>query len=140
MRKAGLNTHQLLTGQSHAMHVVDARDGKLPRPAFHAYRADAGAAAAPAMSSARRAGETSTSRTCPRLSIGTTPMHCDIVVAWDPLPRVVRAIGGNVQQSVTMSEIDLNDAGQLDALRQLAHAVAAGDAERFAVMGRITWN
>ncbi|MNL03163.1 hypothetical protein D3C87_1236910 [compost metagenome] len=33
----------------------------------------------------------------------------------DPAARVVRAIGGNVQQSVTMSEIDLNDAGQLDA-------------------------
>ncbi|MNU00179.1 hypothetical protein D3C72_2432440 [compost metagenome] len=43
-------------------------------------------------------------------------MHCDIVVGVDPATRVVRAIGGNVQQSVSMEEIELGDSGRLDGV------------------------
>jgi hypothetical protein len=113
MRKAGLNNDQFLTGQSHAMYVVDARDGKLPRPAFHIEPMPALPRPGDVICAPR--GRDKYLENLSEIGFGTTPMHCDIVVAVDPAARVVRAIGGNVQQSVTMSEIDLNDAGQLDA-------------------------
>ena len=42
-----------------------------------------------------------------------TPMHCDLVVAVDLSQRWARAVGGNVMQSVSMSEIALDAEGRL---------------------------
>lgn len=45
-----------------------------------------------------------------------TPMHCDLVVAVDLSQRLVHAIGGNVMQAVSMSQIDLDEQGRLSPL------------------------
>ncbi|SDD13999.1 hypothetical protein SAMN05216345_106163 [Cupriavidus sp. YR651] len=113
MRKAGLNNDQFLTGQSHSMYVVDARDGKLARPAFHIVPTPALPRPGDLICAPR--GRDKYLESPAEIGFGTTPMHCDIVVEVDPSARVVKAIGGNVQQSVSMDVIDLNDAGQLDA-------------------------
>ncbi|MDT6962227.1 DUF2272 domain-containing protein [Cupriavidus sp. SZY C1] len=112
MRKAGLDNDQFLTGQSHSMYVVDARDGILPRPAFHVEPVP-GLPRPGDMICAGRGRDKYLSDPS-EIGFGTTPMHCDIVVEVDRAANVVKAIGGNVQQSVSMDVIDLNDAGQLD--------------------------
>ncbi|MDE4919884.1 hypothetical protein ACUXAV_002782 [Cupriavidus metallidurans] len=112
MRKAGLDNDQFLTGQSHSMYVVDARDGILPRPAFHIEPMPAVPRPGDVVCAAR--GRDKYISNVAEIGFGTTPMHCDIVVEVDPAARVVKAIGGNVQQSVSMDVIDMNDAGQLD--------------------------
>jgi len=113
MRKAGLDNDQFLTGQSHSMYVVDARDGILPRPAFHIEPTPAVPRPGDLICAGR--GRDKYISSPDDIGFGTTPMHCDIVVEVDPAARVVMAIGGNVQQSVSMDVIDMNDAGQLDS-------------------------
>lgn len=112
MRHAGLDNAQFLTGQSHSMYVVDARDGILQRPAFHVEPVP-GVPRPGDMICAGRGRDKYLSDPA-EIGFGTTPMHCDIVVEVDRASGVVKAIGGNVQQSVSMDVIDLNDAGQLD--------------------------
>jgi hypothetical protein len=112
MRKAGLDNDQFLTGQSHSMYVVDARDGILPRPAFHIEPLPAVPRPGDLICAGR--GRDKYLSDPSEVGFGTTPMHCDIVVAVDTAAGVVKAIGGNVQQSVSMDEIELNEAGQLD--------------------------
>ncbi len=114
LRKAGLDERQFLTGQSHSMYVVDARDGILPRPAFHIEPVPAMPRPGDLICAGR--GRDRYIEGIGEIGFGTTPMHCDIVVAVDPAARVVRAIGGNVQQSVSMEEIELGDSGRLDGL------------------------
>lgn len=114
LRKAGLDERQFLTGQSHSMYVVDARDGILPRPAFHLEPIPAMPRPGDIICAGR--GRERYLEDIGEIGFGTTPMHCDIVVAVDPAARVVRAIGGNVQQSVSMEEIELGDSGRLDGL------------------------
>lgn len=113
MRKAGLDNDQFLTGQSHSMYVVDARDGILPRPAFHVETLPALPRPGDLICAGR--GRDKYLSDPSEVGFGTTPMHCDIVVEVDRAAGVVKAIGGNVQQSVSMDVIDLNDAGQLDS-------------------------
>lgn len=112
MRRAGLDNDQFLTGQSHSMYVVDARDGILPRPAFHVEPLPAVPRVGDMICAGR--GRDKFISDPSDIGFGTTPMHCDIVVEVDSAAGVVKAIGGNVQQSVSMDVIDLNDAGQLD--------------------------
>ncbi len=112
MRKAGLDNAQFLTGQSHSMYVVDARDGILRRPAFRVEPVP-GLPRPGDMICAGRGRDKYLSDPSD-IGFGTTPMHCDIVVEVDRAAGVVKAIGGNVQQSVSMDVIDLNAAGQLD--------------------------
>ncbi|RDK08057.1 DUF2272 domain-containing protein [Cupriavidus lacunae] len=114
LRKAGLDERQFLTGQSHSMYVVDARDGILPRPAFRIEPVPAMPRPGDIICAGR--GRDRYLEDIAEIGFGTTPMHCDIVVAVDPAARVVRAIGGNVQQSVSMEEIELGDSGQLDGV------------------------
>ncbi|WP_342051719.1 MULTISPECIES: DUF2272 domain-containing protein [unclassified Cupriavidus] len=113
MRKAGLDERQFLTGQSHSMYVVDARDGILPAPAFHIEPVPALPRPGDIVCAAR--GRDKYLENPAEIGFGTTPMHCDIVVEVDPAKREVRAIGGNVQQSVSMDVIELGDSGKLDA-------------------------
>jgi len=112
MRQAGLDNDQFLTGQSHSMYVVDARDGILPRPAFHVEPVPGLPRPGDMICAGRGRDKYLTDPS--EIGFGTTPMHCDIVVAVDRAAGVVKAIGGNVQQSVSMDVIDLNEAGQLD--------------------------
>ncbi|SPD66284.1 conserved protein of unknown function [Cupriavidus taiwanensis] len=114
LRKAGLDERQFLTGQSHSMYVVDARDGILPRPAFRIEPVPAMPRPGDIICAGR--GRDRYLEDIAEIGFGTTPMHCDIVVAVDPAARVVRAIGGNVQQSVSMEEIELGDSGRLDGI------------------------
>lgn len=113
MRKAGLDERQFLTGQSHSMYVVDARDGILPSPAFHIEAVPALPRPGDIICAAR--GRDKYIEDASEIGFGTTPMHCDIVVEVDTAKREVRAIGGNVQQSVSMDVIELGDSGKLDA-------------------------
>ncbi|CAG9173807.1 hypothetical protein LMG23992_02548 [Cupriavidus laharis] len=114
LRKAGLDERQFLTGQSHSMYVVDARDGILPRPAFHLEPVPALPRAGDIICAPR--GRDKYIEDIAEIGFGTTPMHCDIVVSVDPAARLVKAIGGNVQQSVSMEEIELGDSGRLDGV------------------------
>lgn len=113
MRKAGLDERQFLTGESHSMYVVDARDGVLPAPAFHIEPVPALPRPGDVICAVR--GRDKFLEDPAEIGFGTTPMHCDIVVEVDPAAREVRAIGGNVQQSVSMDVIELGDSGKLDA-------------------------
>ncbi len=114
MRRAGLDERQFLTGQSHSMYVVDARDGILPAPAFHIEPVPAMPRPGDIICAPR--GRDKYLDEPAAIGFGTTPMHCDIVVEADPAARVIKAIGGNVQQSVSMTVIELGDSGQLDGV------------------------
>lgn len=114
MREAGLNERQFLTGASHAMYVVDARDGILPEPAFRVVPLPALPRAGDMVCGGR--GRDKYMNDIAEIRFGATPMHCDLVVEVDMAARVVKAIGGNVQQSVSMSLIELGDSGQIDGV------------------------
>jgi hypothetical protein len=114
LRKAGLDDRQFLTGQSHSMYVVDARDGILPRPAFRLEPVPALPRTGDIICAPR--GRDKFLDDIAEIGFGTTPMHCDIVVSVDRAARLVKAIGGNVQQSVSMEEIELGDSGLLDGV------------------------
>lgn len=114
MRQAGLDERQFLTGQSHSMYVVDARDGTLPSPAYRIEPVPAMPRPGDLICAGR--GRDKYLADATEIGFGTTPMHCDIVVDVDKTTREVRAIGGNVQQSVSMSVIELGDSGLLDSV------------------------
>jgi hypothetical protein len=112
MRKAGLDERQFLTGQSHSMYVVDARDGIRPAPAFRVETLPAMPRPGDLICAPR--GRDKYIGSPAEIRFGATPMHCDIVVEVDTAARVVKAIGGNVQQSVSMDVVELGDSGKLD--------------------------
>lgn len=114
MRKAGLSERQFLTGDSHSMYVVDARDGILPAPAFRIEPLPAMPRPGDVICAGRGSDKYLASPAA--IGFGTTPMHCDIVVEVDPAARLVKAIGGNVQQSVSMELIELGDSGMIDGV------------------------
>lgn len=114
LRKAGLDDSQFLTGASHSMYVTDARDHVLPRPAFHVEAVPAMPRPGDLICAAR--GRDKYLGSPAEIGFGTTPMHCDIVVEVDPAAGLVKAIGGNVQQSVSMELVELGDSGQLDGV------------------------
>lgn len=108
MRQAGLTEAQFLTGQAHNLYVTDARDGVLPTPAFHVEPYPALPQPGDMVCSARDTWQDVTR--VEQIRAGHTAMHCDIVVEMDAEQRIVKAIGGNVQQSVSMSLIPWPDA------------------------------
>ncbi|MCA7084781.1 DUF2272 domain-containing protein [Cupriavidus sp. DB3] len=112
LRQAGLNERQFLTGQSHSMYVVDARDGILPAPAFRLEPLPAMPRPGDILCAGR--GRDKYLSGVDEIGFGTTPMHCDIVVEIDATARVVKTIGGNLQQSVSMELIELGDSGMVD--------------------------
>ncbi|KAB0593994.1 DUF2272 domain-containing protein [Cupriavidus gilardii] len=112
LRQAGLNERQFLTGQSHSMYVVDARDGILPAPAFRLEPLPAMPRPGDILCAGR--GRDKYLSSVDEVGFGTTPMHCDIVVEVDATARVVKTIGGNLQQSVSMELVELGDSGLVD--------------------------
>lgn len=112
LRQAGLDDRQFLTGESHSMYVVDARDGILPAAAFRIEPVPAMPRPGDLLCAGRGRDKYLTSPA--EVRFGATPMHCDIVVEVDPAARLVKAIGGNVQQSVSMELIELGDSGRID--------------------------
>lgn len=111
MRRAGLDDDQFLTGQAHSMYVTDARDGILPQAAYRVEAFPAVPLPGDMICSAR--GSAHGLGTPQEITFSGTPMHCDIVVEADPEGRQVKAIGGNVQQSVSMSLIRRDDTGAM---------------------------
>ncbi|MDB0571901.1 DUF2272 domain-containing protein [Ralstonia solanacearum] len=112
MRKARLQNDQFLTGATHAEYVTDARDHLLRQAAFTLERTPAVPRPGDLICSARGADRFMSDPA--EIRSGMTPMHCDLVVEVDPLRHEVKSIGGNVQQSASMSITELNDANQLD--------------------------
>lgn len=112
MRKAGLQNNQFLTGATHAEYVTDARDHLLRHPAFVLERTPAVPRPGDLICTARGADRFMTDPA--EIRSGMTPMHCDLVVELDPVRHEVKSIGGNVQQSASMSITELNDANQVD--------------------------
>ncbi|CAJ0813330.1 DUF2272 domain-containing protein [Ralstonia flaminis] len=112
MRKAGLQNDQFLTGATHAEYVTDARDHLLRHPAFVLERTPAVPRPGDLICTARGADRFMTDPA--EIRSGMTPMHCDLVVEVDPVRHEVKSIGGNVQQSASMSITELNDANQVD--------------------------
>ncbi|MBY4897695.1 DUF2272 domain-containing protein [Cupriavidus sp. AU9028] len=112
LRQAGLDESQFLTGESHSMYVVDARDGILPAPAFRVEPVPALPRPGDMICAGRGRDKYLSSPS--EIGFGTTPMHCDIVVEVDEATRTVKAIGGNVQQSVSMELVELGESGTLD--------------------------
>ena len=112
MRKAGLQNDQFLTGATHAEYVTDARDHLLKHPAFVLERTPAVPRPGDLICTARGAERFMSDPA--EIRSGMTPMHCDLVVDVDPVRHEAKAIGGNVQQSASMSLIELNDANQID--------------------------
>ncbi len=114
MRQAGLTDQQFLTGQSHAMYVTDARDGILPDSAFSVMPMPALPTAGDMVCGGR--GRDKYLNDIDEIRFGATPMHCDLVVEVDRAAGIVKTIGGNVQQAVSMSVIELGDSGKLDGV------------------------
>ncbi|KQU81348.1 MULTISPECIES: DUF2272 domain-containing protein [unclassified Rhizobacter] len=114
LRRAGFSESEFRFGKSHADYIVAARDrltsahDVVPTPAI-ALPGDLicalreGARIAPAEIDRITAGET------------PTPMHCDLVVRVDFSARRLEAIGGNVQQAVSRSTVELDEQGRVAA-------------------------
>ncbi|HSD36640.1 MAG TPA: DUF2272 domain-containing protein [Rhodocyclaceae bacterium] len=103
MRQAGLTNEQFLTGEAHNMYVADARDELLPAAAFGIEPYPAVPAAGDMICSVRSAAAAITD--VEQIVFGRTPMHCDIVITVNTQQHSLLAIGGNVQQSVSLSVI-----------------------------------
>ncbi|MGM3274715.1 DUF2272 domain-containing protein [Ralstonia sp. 24A2] len=112
MRKAGLQNDQFLTGATHAEYVTDARDHLLRHPAFVLERTPAVPRPGDLICTARGADRFMADPA--EIRSGMTPMHCDLIVEVDLVRHEVKSIGGNVQQSASMSITELNDANQVD--------------------------
>jgi hypothetical protein len=114
LRRAGFSESEFRFGKSHADYVVAARDhltsahDVVPTPAI-ALPGDLicalreGARIGPTEIDRITAGET------------PTPMHCDLVVRVDFAARRLEAIGGNVQQAVSRSTVELDEQGRVAA-------------------------
>ncbi|MGN5480469.1 DUF2272 domain-containing protein [Cupriavidus basilensis] len=79
----------------------------------------------------RGRGEVHRRTTLPRSGSAPRPCIATSVVFPPSTPpaRLVKAIGGNVQQSVSMDEIELGDSGKLDDVTNSTYAVAAESCE-----------
>jgi len=112
LMKSGFSAREFRPTRSHAGYIVAAREGYasafevLPTPVVPrvgdivcATRGD----------TRLRPGETD------RILDGeqSQPLHCDIVVDVDPVGGWAYAIGGNVQQTVALNEVQLDAQGQL---------------------------
>ncbi len=112
MRKAQLDQDQFLTGDSHSHYVVDARDHLLPSPAFAVQSLPAAPEIGDLVCAVRGKGVLFVAGP-EDIRFETTPMHCDIVAAADPVRHALSAIGGNVQQSVSMTAVETDEKGML---------------------------
>ena len=112
MHKAGFRYPEFLPAAAHADYVVAARDGTIS--AFDVVAVPAPAAPGDLVCSVRGAAEILPSEIDQILDgRRATPMHCDLVVKVDPVRRVLEAIGGNVQQTVARSIVELDLLGRL---------------------------
>lgn len=108
MRSAGLDQTQFLTSESHSGYVVDARDGYLANSAFEIVPLPAAPQVGDMVCAVR---EDPIGRVMePKdVTLRGTPMHCDLVVSLDPASRTFKGIGGNVQQSVSLVTMDMDE-------------------------------
>jgi hypothetical protein len=114
LREAGFSQTEFRADEAHVRYVVAARDGQAS--AFELLTLPAQARPGD-LACALRGRAAWTEAGLAGLNDGRpgTTMHCDIVVAVDPSARSLQAVGGNVQQTVARTTVDLDDAGRLSA-------------------------
>lgn len=114
LHAAGFRAPEFRFSGTHAGYVVAVRDGRAS--AFELWSIPAVVAPGDIACAVRDDGR---GRPLPRRvdelrdREGTTPMHCDIVVAVDADAGQARLVGGNVQQSVAMTRVPLDAGGRL---------------------------
>ena len=114
LRRAGFSESEFRFGKSHADYVVAARDrvtsahDVIPTPAI-ALPGD--------LICALREGARIAPTEIGRITAGEspTPMHCDLVTRVDFAGRRLEAIGGNVQQAVSRTTVELDEQGRVAA-------------------------
>ncbi|EHR68927.1 hypothetical protein BurJ1DRAFT_0028 [Burkholderiales bacterium JOSHI_001] len=114
LREAGFSETEFHASDGHARYVVAARDGWAS--AFDVVATPAVAVPGDLVCAVRGRIDLG-SEPVPALDGGhpATPMHCDIVVAVDVAARRLQAVGGNVQQTVARTTLELDAAGRVSA-------------------------
>jgi hypothetical protein len=114
LAEAGFSTTEFHANDGHARYVVAARDGAAS--AFEVVATPAAAAPGDLVCALRGDADLGPDPVA-ALDGGqpATPMHCDIVVAVDPAARRLQAVGGNVQQTVARTTLELDEAGRVSA-------------------------
>jgi hypothetical protein len=112
MRKAGFTRRQFAFSDTHATYLTAARDGRAS--AYAVVPTPTAAAPGDLVCATRQAHPGDAMPASLRAIAPDTPMHCDIVVAVDAAARRLEAIGGNVQQAVARSRIELDERGLVD--------------------------
>ena len=112
MRKAGFDATEFVFSDTHSDYLRAARDGRAS--AYAAVQAPATAEPGDLICATRKPHPGDLAATeLARIPAGA-PMHCDLVVAVDAANRRLDAIGGNVQQSVALSRVTLDDQGRVN--------------------------
>jgi hypothetical protein len=87
--------------------AIEAADGKAPSAIYRARDIETGLPRPGDLVCLDRTGGTLPDVAAKRQAPGEAPLHCDIVVKVDAKHRLAAMIGGNVQQSVTMSLVNI---------------------------------
>lgn len=114
LAEAGFSATEFHANDGHARYVVAARDGWAS--AFEVLATPAAAVPGDLVCAVRGDAELGPDPVA-ALDGGhpATPMHCDIVVALDAAARRLQAVGGNVQQTVARTTLELDEAGRVSA-------------------------
>ena len=114
LQEAGFSESEFHASDGHARYVVAARDGWAS--AFDVVATPAPAVPGDLVCAVRGSADLGPDPVA-ALDGGypATPMHCDIVVAVDPAARRLQAVGGNVQQTVARTTLELDDTGRVSA-------------------------
>lgn len=109
---AGFSATEFRPSMSHAGYIVPAR--RLHTTAFDVVPTPAPVAAGDIICATRN-GYALTPDQLDQIQDGdlAPPLHCDIVVAVDATAKTLQAIGGNVSQTVAMTEVALDAQGRL---------------------------
>ena len=112
MKQAGFSSTEFSPGDSHADYVVAAREQFLS--AYEVVPTPTVALPGDLICSMRN-NSTFTPNDIGRIVDGARaqPMHCDIVVRLDRSSHTLEAIGGNVQQAVAKSVVELDNANRV---------------------------
>ena len=114
MAKAGISQSEFQRSHRHAVYVAAARDAYAS-----AYEVvPAPAAAVPGdLICAGRTTENGTPSPITPATVGHiaagVAMHCDVVVSLDPIANTLESIGGNVNQTVAKTTVELDEMGRV---------------------------
>lgn len=112
MIKSGFSASEFWPSRSHAGYIVAARDGYAS--AFEVLPTPAEPSVGDVICATRGRTQLKPDEIWKILDGELShPLHCDIVVAVDADRRWLQAIGGNVQQTVAMNQVQLDGQGRL---------------------------